>query len=535
MKEHFIDDEHRNEIRKRVIGLGDKSFHKNYYSTLKHSVAELELFRSVLEEISDIILIIDENESIIDLNQSAIDFLDSQYSQIKGKSIASFEKLPYRRLNSSSGKSIQIEDPGVYKEKKHFLFSIKKVIISGANYNVIIGKDITLLIQSQEEQERAMEQLHQIQKIESVGQLAGGIAHDFNNILTSIIGAASLLKLNENDTASLNHKYIEMILESSSNAADLISKLMSISRRGASKYEFSLSALIRETLDILEHTIDKKIRLVFDDLSTTPDIVGDRSRFHSILLNLGVNASHAIHESGEIRFELTNVHLRKEYCTKSPFPIQQGEYLKLIVQDTGKGIPEEILPRIFDIFFTTKEAGKGTGLGLSSVMKTVRDHEGEIRVDSKVGEGTTFTILIPAAKAHRDRNFLDLRLESGTETILLVDDEDFNRDLGYEILHSLGYTVLLATNGLEAVNAFAKAQDEVELVILDMNMPVMDGSEAYKKLKKLNPAVKILIATGFVDNEKLQLLSEDGMADIIVKPYKIEEISTKVRELLDNS
>lgn len=537
MKKHFVDNNDRISIRNKVIGLGEKSFHKNYYKTLKHSVEELELFRTVLEEISDILIVIDEKENILDLNKAAIRFIGVESRDIKGASIQLFEKLQYLKLSHNSNDSIQIDDMDEEGKEKNFFFSLKKVSISGSNYKVLIGKDVSLLIQSQKEQDRANEQLFQIQKVETVGQLAGGIAHDFNNILTSIIGAASLISLNrEQDLVPMNKKYVEMILESSHNAAGLVSKLMSISRRGKSSAEiFSFSDLIGVTIEILRHTVDKNIEILFEDSAISPLILGDKSRFHSLLLNLGVNASHAIHGEGSILFKLSNSYLSNEYCSQSLFSIVPGEYLKLEVRDTGEGIPESVLANIFDIFFTTKKMGKGSGLGLSSVMKTVTDHKGEILVESISGKGATFTLYIPVENNDRKQVLPKKEIVNGSETILLVDDETFNRDLGYEILHSLGYEVFLASNGLEAVQIYKNPKNSIDLIILDMNMPVMDGSEAYSRLKKMNPAVKILITTGNLYNRKVQDMRDSGVTDIIVKPYSIEEFSFKIREILERA
>ena len=235
--------------------------------------------------------------------------------------------------------------------------------------------------------------------MESVGQLAGGVAHDFNNILSSIITAASLLKDPSRNLDEKSLNYVDMIMKSSSRAADLTSRLLSISWRGRTEEKvFSMKDVVTETISLLHFTIDKKIRITSAIDLKKDSVYGDQSVLQSSLLNLGINASHAVGDHGEITYTLTEQYLDPGYCDISSFAILPGQYCRLDVSDNGEGIPPEYMSQIFDPFFTTKESGKGTGLGLYSVMNAVKEYKGEITVRSTPGKGTVFHHISPPGK-----------------------------------------------------------------------------------------------------------------------------------------
>ena len=396
-KEPSAEQNSRDAIRNKVIGLGDKSFHKNYYGKLKHSLRDLELFRSIMEQIADIIILIDSEDIILDANQAAFSFLGKAKDEVKGVSIYSFESICYKCLKKQGEDSVLQGD--VSEGSREYLFSLKEVILSGSSYYVLIGKDVSSLISLQTAQRKAEEQLHEYQKTELVGLLAGETAHDFNNILSSVMGAVSLLAVSPG--ISINpedRKMIEMIQESVAKASELVSQLMDLSRKGKTEREaVSLNTLLKDSASLLEHTVDRRITVDYTD-NTGEDCViqGSRSRLHSAFMNLGINAGHAISGVGHIEFRLSKTIIDESYCRESSFSLRPGEYFKVEVEDTGSGIPPELLSRIFEALFTTREGRKGTGLGLSSVMNTIRDHSGEITVQSRVGQGSVFSLLIPA-------------------------------------------------------------------------------------------------------------------------------------------
>ncbi len=401
------------------------------------------------------------------------------------------------------------------------------------NYSCV-KRNLTEILKAEEEKRVVKDQLFHAQKLESIGQLAGGVAHDFNNVLSGILTAASLLddpKFGLDDKA---RKYVSMILKSSERAADLTNSLLSISRRGRSQdTRFQLGDVVRDTVNILKYTVDKRIVVKYSIKEGNHTVFGDPSVFQNILLNLGINASHAIEKNGIVEYRLEDVNLDDSYCDSSPFAILPGDYCKLEVVDTGSGIPEDIMPFIFEPFFTTKKEGHGTGLGLSSVMGTVRTYHGEVTVRSEPGSGTTFSLLFPC-NSQKTRETKEIQpVLKGTETVLLVDDEEFNRSLGAEILGTIGYKVLLASNGAEALAIYTGRQDHIDVILLDMNMPVMDGKDTFLKLREMNPDVKIIIASGYGESEKIRDLKTAGPIDMIIKPYRISELSQLLRNVLD--
>ncbi len=396
-----------------------------------------------------------------------------------------------------------------------------------------VKRDITKQIEAEEEQKYIKEQLFHAQKVESVGQLAGGVAHDFNNILSGIITAASLLNDPARNLDEKSRKYVDMIMKSSSRAADLTNSLLSISRRGRSEAKtFSVVDVLKETTGLLHFTVDKKIQITTSLEMTNDRVYGDQSALQSTLLNLGINASHAISGYGSIDYLLTNQFLDEEYCRNSEFSLQPGYYCRLEVRDNGSGIPQEYLSHIFEPFFTTKDSGKGTGLGLSSAMKIVKEFKGEITVESELGKGSVFTLMIPVS-SEDEKDQISQEALSGTETILIVDDEEFNRTLGKEILESLGYTVLLASDGKEALSIYSDSRDKVDLIILDMNMPVLDGRDTFIKIREIDRKMKVIIASGYADDKKIQELYRHGLQYFIAKPYRISDFSQLIRKVLD--
>ena len=399
-----------------------------------------------------------------------------------------------------------------------------------------VKRNITDKIRAEEEQKLIKEQLFHAQKVESLGQLAGGVAHDFNNILSSIITAASLLEDPARNLDQKSRKYVDMIMKSSYRAADLTGRLLSISRRGRSEEKpFSFGDVVKETINLLHFSIDKKILITAEVDLRDDTVFGDQSVLQSTLLNLGINASHAVGGDGEIIYTLTSQYLDSGYCSASDFPLSPGEYCRLSVSDNGEGISGDDISQIFDPFFTTKESGKGTGLGLFSAMNVVKEFKGEITVESTVGQGTVFTIYLPLAKPLDQGKEPSPDSLRGSETIMIVDDEEFNRSLGKEILETLGYSVILAENGAEALSLYKELQNSIDLIVLDMNMPVMDGRDTYIKIHEINEKVKIILASGYADDNKLQDLYNLGLQDFLSKPYRILDFSALIRKVLNRS
>jgi len=254
-------------------------------------------------------------------------------------------------------------------------------------------------------------------------------------------------------------------------------------------------------------------------------LIGDHSAIQSTFINLGINASHAMPDGGDIKISTKNIFLDQKYCQSSSFEITPGDYLQIRIKDTGYGIPKENLQKIFEPFYTTKEQGKGTGLGLSAVYGTIQDHHGIIEVHSVVGMGTTFYILLPCSQQLIEDEKEESPVKTGSGTILLVDDEEFNRILNRDILKSLGYKVLLAEDGLESIEIFREKYSEIDIVLMDMIMPKMNGSEAFHKMREIDENCKIIIASGYTKDKNIDELIQNGLAGYITKPYNISDIS----------
>ena len=378
----------------------------------------------------------------------------------------------------------------------------------------------------------AEEQLNQSRKLEAIGKLAGGIAHDFNNMLTGIMGASYVLqKKLQADKESA--EFIELIIESSERAADLTGKLLAFGRKGkVASTPVDLQQIIDDTVALLERSISKKIKIIKNYNAQLHTIIGDFTQLQNAMLNMGINASHAMPDGGTLAFTTQNAVLDTEFCNSSTFNLKPGNYLKTTIKDNGTGISEENLNRIFEPFFTTKKQGEGTGLGLSAVYGSIQDHMGSIEVESAVGEGTVFTILLPLADQEIVLQTENRKITPGSGTILFTDDEKSIRITVKAMLEDMGYKVITAENGEEAVRIFTENNSEINAIILDMNMPVMNGKEAFYKIRDIDKSSIIIISTGYSSKNDLIELKDAGLSGHIWKPYNPTELNSLLLELL---
>lgn len=391
-----------------------------------------------------------------------------------------------------------------------------------------IGVDIS-------EEEVLQEQLHHIQKLDAVGRLAGGVAHDFNNMLAGISGAAELLEMNceENEKS---HTYINMIMEIVEKAAELCSKLLVFSRKRKSVFSvLDLHKLLNDVLGIFQSGLVQDIKVEKSYQADNALINGDASQLQNAFLNLFINARDAMPEGGRLNVRTAEIQLRTLDCQKSPFQIFPGMFLEVQIEDNGTGMSPDLLHKIFEPFFTTKEEGKGTGLGLASVYSTIKEHQGEIKIESEVGKGSLFRLRIPLSKT-RQLNQVDTeKLVKGNGTILLVDDDEVLRSTGSIMLEKLGYIVLSASDGLEALEIFKTQAQHIKLVILDMIMPGLNGRETFKALQELDPSVKIILASGFSDRKAVDEMLSAGLKGVLTKPFRLKEISSLIARVLGDS
>ena len=402
------------------------------------------------------------------------------------------------------------------------------------SHYLAVKEDITERISIEEEKEKLQSQLNQKNKMDGLGQLAGGIAHDFNNIVNGIFSSAQLLQMPERGLDDKALKYVNIINQASLRASDLTKKLLTYSRRD--QYSFKsvdIHEIINETVDILGNTINKKIDIVVEKHAERVIISGDKSELENSLINLVLNACQAMSYSGQIFIRTKNININQKVCDLNLFDISPGEYIKIEVTDTGCGIPEDKVDKIFEPFFTTKEPGEGTGLGLTAVYSSVKNHKGTILVESIPGQGTSISITFPCVMDHHENKKTAGRIISGSGLVLLVDDEETNRIIGAEIIESLGYQVLLAENGYEALKIFKQNISTIGVILLDMIMPVMDGRETFQKLREIDENCKIVISSGYTKNESIDEMMSSGLSGFIKKPYKISELSGILKLILN--
>jgi two-component system cell cycle sensor histidine kinase/response regulator CckA len=377
-------------------------------------------------------------------------------------------------------------------------------------------------------------QLRQAQKMEALGSLAGGIAHDFNNLLTPIGGFADLLMWKVPES-SKQYEYLRQIKIATERAADLTRQLRLFTRQEEGELRpVQLNGVVEETFALLEHSIPKEITIELRLESELWAVEADPSQISQVLMNLCVNARDAMPDGGTLTLETRNVALN-ETQAQAILEARPGRYVRLSVSDTGCGMSPEVQARLFEPFFTTKEVGKGTGLGLAVVYGVIQGHDGFIQVYSEEGRGSTFHIYLPVIElvVEEERGREVSELPTGTETILMVDDEEAVRALGQSILEGCGYTVLMAENGVRALEVYQAHQGEIALVVLDVVMPEMGGRECLHRLRELDSTVRVLIATGYTINGSARELVSEGALGVVEKPFNVQELTTTVRAALD--
>jgi len=396
-----------------------------------------------------------------------------------------------------------------------------------------MANDITSRVRSEDDKQKLQEQLAQAQKMESIGQLAGGVAHDFNNMLSGIMSAADLLH-NKNMTYEEQTYFLDLIMSASTRAADLTGKLLAFARKGSkARKAVDLTKVVADTIAILKRTLDKKISIIFENSASETTIMADESIIQNVFMNMGINAGHAMPDGGTLRFSLKNRILDEQYCRSSTYDVKTGYFLELTIRDTGCGMSTEIMKRIFEPFFTTKEPGKGTGLGLAEAYGTIQDHHGAIDVSSVVNKGTEFRIYLPVVENQSlSEKPSEPAVIFGTGTIMLVDDEEVVRNSLEKLLKRLGYTVCTATDGVKAVDLFKKMHESIDIVILDMIMPGMNGQEVFNIFRSIKPDVPVILSSGFSREECVIDMLKNGLAGYVRKPFRLTELSQLVAKIM---
>jgi PAS domain S-box-containing protein len=430
-----------------------------------------------------------------------------------------------------AGRSVELtaKSKVVSRSGREYLISLSGAPIRKCESGEVIG--VVFVLRDMTEAVALQERLQHSEKMRTIGQLAGGIAHDFNNLLGGIMGAGEMLR-DLIPPAPETDKYLNMLERTAENAAALTGTLLVFSRRGTDSIQLvNLHDVIDDTVLLLHSTIDRRVE-VSTDFETEDCLVrGDQSLLQSVLLNMGINAAHAIQASGTISYRTRIIEMDARTCSLRALQLKPGTYVEISIKDTGCGIDPAALPHIFEPFFTTRQAGKGTGLGLAAVEATAQQHGGAVSVSSELGCGTTFKIYLPQAQKDDHEAVVPAQDYWGnSELILLVDDEDILRESTGAILERLGYKVITATNGREGLDRFR--EHAFKLVILDMIMPEMNGRDCFAELKKLQPDVRVILSTGYSMKEDIAAMKANGLSHILKKPYKKDDLAKAVYQSL---
>ncbi|MEW6531409.1 MAG: PAS domain S-box protein [Thermodesulfobacteriota bacterium] len=522
-----------------LLLFNDISKRRTAEDTLKF---EREQLLSLFESINEVILVIDPRTyEILFANRFTEDMYGKQligglcYEKLGGipgpcshcinEQIVALQGRPYQWEYSSR------------VLKRDFLATDRMIRWpDGRDVKFQIAIDITERKEAAQEQDSLRAQLFQAQKMEAVGTLAGGIAHDFNNLLTVVQGFSELL-LAEKDQEHPEYDDLQKIFHAAKNGADLVQRLLMFSRKSEPKpVPLNLNSQIVQIEKLLRRTIPRMIDVHLDLSVDLPQINADPSQIEQIVMNLAVNARDAMSDAGKLTLRTSMVTLDEEYC-RLHVGATPGEYVLLEVSDTGHGMDKDTVEHIFEPFFTTKARGRGTGLGLAMVYGIVKQHNGHITVQSQVDRGTTFGVYLPAIPDEMEPDVEDSGTMPafGTETLLLVDDEDFVRELGARILTKQGYTVLQAANGRDGLDLFKRERSRISLVILDLIMPEMGGMECLKELVTIDPNVKILVASGYSADTSVKETVQMGARGFVTKPFRVKELLREVRSILDNA
>ena len=504
--------------------------------------ASEEKYRGQFDESIAATYVFDEKKNFLDSNQAGLDLLGYSREELLKMSIPDVDVDPlvvipaheqllggYRisnyehQLNRKDGKVITV------------LNNSRPITDTDGN---VIGMqstliDITAWKQAEEEKKKLEERIQQVQRIEALGTLAGGLAHNFNNLLMVIQGNASFL-LCDMDSSHPYYDPLKNIEKSVRSGAKLTKQLLGYARKGKYQVEtINLNQLAEETADTIGRT--RKETIIHCEFSENLSAIrADQRQIEQVLWNLCINAVDSMPGGGKIIIKTLNVsHAHMNNKLYDPKP---GSYVRLTVTDTGIGMDRETRERIFEPFYTTKEMGMGTGLGLSSVYGIIKSHGGYIEVESEKGHGTTFAIFFPACRKEIPKAIKSTdKIIKGSGMILLVDDEELILDASAKMLEGLGYKVLKAGGGLEAVKIYEENKKAIVLVILDMIMPEMSGGDTYDKMKKINPTVKVLLSSGYsADGQAAEILKR-GCNGFIQKPFNSQKLSGKIKEIVSQS
>ncbi len=494
-----------------------------------------ESYRAIFNATSEAILIHDPaTGAILDVNNTVLDMFGYSKDELSALSIAdlswgapTYDKdAAFERFQRA-----RKEGPQLFawrsKRKDGTLFwtevALRMATLGGEERILAVARDV-------DEKRRIEEKLRQSERIQVMGQLAGGIAHDFNNQLGGIIGFAELIARSPNSENRRN--YCKHILTAAESAARLNKKLLGFARTEQGDWlTVNINDVINETILVLDHSVGKNIEILSRLASEELPVLGESAELQNALLNLGINSRDAMPDGGTIEFETEQLFLDDKFLSRYHETIPAGNYVTISVTDSGHGIPESVQERMFEPFFTTKEVGKGTGMGLSGVYATVKAHRGLITCYSEEHRGTVFKLYLPlhdgtpSTMPEEDENLDPFR---GSETVLIVDDEPVMLNLAEQILSELGYKIRSFDSPLAAIVYYQNHVEEIDLVVLDMVMPKIDGYKTFEKLKSANPKVKGIVCSGYASQVNIEGVKSLGISGFVDKPYRKKQLAQAV-------
>ncbi|WP_444944538.1 PAS domain S-box protein [Microbulbifer sp. ZKSA006] len=501
-----------------------------------------ERYRELVEHANSIIMRCDRHGRITSFNEYAQQLFGYTEVEIIGRhligTIVSANETSGRDLRQLMDHVCRFPEEHRYNINENVTKCGKRIWIAWTNKIIAdergnptgilsIGSDIT-------KQRLLEEELRQAQKMQAIGELAGGIAHDFNNMIHGINGYAEVIRQISTD-ARIN-EYSNQILTTARHASELTKQLLTFARKG--NYQLkncNTHEIIRDVCAMLTRTIDRKINIEQQLEANRPHIVGDPAQLKSALLNIGINAKDAMPSGGSLSFASVNITIEKS-TSISDFELQPGQYLLITITDNGSGMSDEVRRRIFEPFFTTKESGRGAGLGLAAVHGAIHLHKGAIQCQSREGRGSCFKLYLPTSKTPiKKQSYQAKKLARERKLrIMVVDDEAIVRTYSKALFEMNGYSVVTFATAEQAITHYRQYSDEVDLVLLDMIMPGMDGQELFAFLKRINPQVKAILSTGYSVDSKVQEVISDGVLDCIQKPFTFEHLSKKIEEMITN-
>ncbi len=505
--------------------------------------------KTIFNQSASFVSLLSPEGQLIDTNKTALDFFNMSKDQVIGlpfwnESLWIEPDVMGRLVNESiarvaRGETLQIEGRALSQSQEVHIFDIilspvlddsRKVV-----YLIAEGRDITKRKEAEAEREKLAGQLRQAQKLEAVGTLAGGIAHDFNNILSGILGFNELNLMQLDDPDKVRHN-CDHIMAAASRGRELVNQILAFSRKDSEKKVLiEIHRVVEEALSLVRKTAPSSTTITLDIDSNSGWVLADETQLHQVVMNLATNACQAVNEdNGTVQVSLKAVTLLSEDERRRELP--PGAYARLEVADSGKGIPAEVLDKIYDPFFTTKQQGKGTGLGLAVVHGIIQSLQGRIEVESTQGVGTRFTIWVPLSEErpeHGSSEDTNYPRSTRNEHILWVDDESMLAHLGKELLEVLDYRVTAVTSAKEGLRLFSEKPGDFDLIVSDQTMPELTGDRLAKAALKIRKEIPIIICTGYSTTLNETKVQEIGIRALLLKPLDLKDLARKVRQILD--